>query len=127
MGERRGRWLGLVVAAVSLSTGCVASPDDGAERLAVLEAEARELDEALDTVETRLLGNQAALLMWQELGRRHQSVSALHCQHSEKHLEAMARHYAYQEEKARKLRKRRLATVDASVLASGKARPRSRN
>jgi hypothetical protein len=127
MGERRGRWLGLVFAAVTLSTGCETPPDDGPARLAALEAEAREMDEALDTVETRLLGNQASLLMWQELGRRHKQVSAVHCQHADAHLEAIVNHYKKQEEKARGLKKRRVAAVDSAVLTSGKAPKRSRN
>lgn len=126
MGERRGGWLGLVLAAVSLATGCAEPPDDGAERLAVLEVEARQLDEALDTVETRLLGNQAALMTWQELGRRHKQVSALHCQNSDTHMQAILKHYKRQEEKARNL-KRRVAAVDSSMLTSGKAPKRSRN
>ena len=127
MGERRGSWLGLVVAAVSLATGCATPPeDDGAQRLAALEAEGRQMDEALDTVETRLLGNQAQLMTWQELGRRHQQVSALHCQNSETHMEAILKHYQRQEEKARGL-KRRVAAVDSSMLTSGKAPKRSRN
>src|SRR5688572_7751694 len=112
MGERWGKWLGLVVAAVSLSTGCATpAEDDGAARLAALEAEAEEMDAALDMVETRLLGNQAMLMTWQELGRRHKQVSALHCQHSDKHLEAIVTHYKKQEDKARSL-KRRVAAVD---------------
>lgn len=126
MGERRGGWLGLVLAAVSLATGCAEPPADGAERLAVLEVEARQMDEALDTVETRLLGNQAALMTWQELGRRHQQVSALHCQNSDTHMQAILKHYQRQEEKARNM-KRRVAAVDSSMLTSGKAPKRSRN
>lgn len=128
MGERRGSWLGLVLAAVSLATGCATpAEDDGARRLAALEAEGHELDEALDTVETRLLGNQALLMTWQELGRRHQQVSALHCQNAETHMAAILKHYQRQERKARNL-KRRVAAVDSSVLASGKkASKRGRN
>jgi hypothetical protein len=126
MGERRVKWLGLVLAAVSLSTGCAEPPADGAERLAALEAEAKQMDEVLDTVETRLLGNQAHLMLWQEMGRRHQQVSALHCQNSDTHMEAILKHYKRQEEKARGM-KRRVAAVDSSMLTSGKAPKRSRN
>jgi hypothetical protein len=92
----------------------------------VLEVEARQMDEALDTVETRLLGNQAALMTWQELGRRHKQVSALHCQNSDTHMEAILKHYQRQEEKARNM-KRRVAAVDSAMLTSGKAPKRSRN
>lgn len=126
MGERRGGWLGLVLAAVALSTGCAEPPGDGAERLAALEAEGRQMDQALDDVETRLLGNQAQLMTWQELGRRHKQVSALHCQNSDAHMEAILKHYQRQEEKTRNL-KRRVAAVDSSMLTSGKAPKRSRN
>ena len=74
----------------------------------------------------RLLGNQAMLMTWQELGRRHKQVSALHCKHSDTHLEAIVKHYQKQEDKARGL-KRRVAAVDTAVLTSGKAPKRSRN
>lgn len=126
MGERRGGWLGLVLAAVALSTGCAEPPSDGAERLAALEAEGKQMDQALDDVETRLLGNQAQLMTWQELGRRHKQVSALHCQNADTHMEAILKHYQRQEEKTRGL-KRRVAAVDSSMLTSGKAPKRSRN
>lgn len=120
---KRGMGLGMVVLALSLSTGCAEPPADAEARLAALEAEGQAMDAALDTVEERLLGNQAQMHLWQELGRRHQQVSAVHCQHADVHVAAILEHQEKQAEKARQLKKRRrVATVDASaVLTSGKA------
>ncbi len=126
--RRRGLWLGLAFIGVSLSTGCATTPPADAEaRLAALETEAEQLDAALDNVETRLLGNQATLMMWQELGRRHKQVSAVHCQHANSQMEAIVKHHNRQEEKARQLKRRRVAAVDSAVLTRGKGTKRSRN
>lgn len=119
-GTRR-RGLMLAVMALGLASGCGAPSDEEAEaRLAELRAEEERLDAAFDEVETRLLGNQAKLHMWEELGRRHQEVSEIQCRVADEHLVGIARHYARQEAKARQLHKRRhMASVDASVLTSG--------
>lgn len=126
MGIRR-KWLGVSMAAVGLllGTGCSGpSPEDEA-RLAALEAEGEEMDSALDSVEERLLGNQAMLQTWQELGRRHQDVTQLHCQSADSHMVALMKHFEKQEEKGRQLRRRGrgVAAVD-TVLTSGKASKR---
>lgn len=128
MARRRNVWLGLAFIGVSLSAGCASAPEpsESERRIAALEAEGREMDAALDTVETRLLGNQANLMLWQELGRRHQEVSAVACQNANFHMEGMMRHIEHQEEKSRKLRGR-VAAVDSTVLTSGKAPKRGRN
>ena len=123
MGIRR-KWLGLsAVMGLFLGTGCASSSQEARERLAVLEAEGEAMDTVLDSVEERLLGNQAMLHRWQELGRRHQEVTQLHCESSDPHMVAMMKHYKKQEDRARQLRRRRggVAAVDTSVLTSGKA------
>lgn len=127
MARRRNVWLGLAFIGVSLSAGCASAPEESESerRIAALEAEGKQMDAALDTVETRLLGNQANLMLWQELGRRHQEVSAIACQNANFHMEGMMRHIEHQEEKSRKLRGR-VAAVDP-VLTSGKAPKRGRN
>jgi len=125
----RRKWLGLAaVMGVFLGTGCTSSSREAQERLAVLEAEGKAMDEVLDSVEERLLGNQAMLQTWQELGRRHRQVTQLHCESSDPHMVAMMNHYKKQEERARQLRRRRggVASVDKAVLTSGKA-PRGNN
>lgn len=127
MAERRGLWLGLAFLGVSLSTGCAEPPADAEQRLAALESEARQMDALFDDVEARLLGNQGTLLLWQELERRHQQVSALHCQHANAHMEAIVEFYQRQEEKARQLKRRRVAAVDSAVLTGGKSSRRHRN
>lgn len=128
----RRTWLGLALAAVGLSvgTGCMSPPPEAEARLAALEAEGEEMDSALDSVEERLLGNQAMLQTWQELGRRHQEVTQLHCQTADAHLVALMKHYDKQEQKGRQLRRRRsngVAAVDSTVLTSGKAPKRGNN
>ncbi len=123
MGIRR-KWLGLsAVMGLFLATGCASSSQEAQERLAVLEAEGEAMDAVLDSVEERLLGNQAMLHRWQELGRRHQEVTQLHCESSDPHMVAMMKHYKKQEDRARQLRRRRggVAAVDTSVLTSGKS------
>jgi hypothetical protein len=124
MAGRRRRWrLGLAAVALGLASGCVAPPDDAEERLAQLQAEEELMDAALDAVETRLLGNQAQMHLWQELERRHQQVSAIQCRVADEHLMGIARHYAQQEAKARQFHKRRrMAAVDSAVLTSAGSR-----
>jgi hypothetical protein len=106
----------------------MAPPGDAQERLAELQAEEERMKAALDSVEVRLLGNQARLQLWQELERRHQQVSAVQCRQADSHLVEMARFFAEQEEKARQLRRRRrMAAVDSSVLTSVKKEHRVNN
>jgi hypothetical protein len=124
----RGLALSMGVVALALMAGCAQPPPDAEARLAALEAEGKKMDAALDTVEERLLGNQARMHLWQELGERHKSVSAVHCQHADANLAAMLEHQEKQEEKARKLKRRRhVASVDATMLTSGKAVQSSQN
>lgn len=129
MAGRRRRWrLGLAAVALGLASGCVAPPDDAEERLAQLQAEEELMDAALDAVETRLLGNQAQMHLWQELERRHQQVSAIQCRVAEEHLQGMAKHLEKQEEKARQIhRRRRMASVDSAMLTSGRVERTSSN
>lgn len=130
MGIRR-KWLGVSIAAVGLflGAGCSGPSPEDVARLAALEAEGEEMDTVLDSVEERLLGNQAMLQTWQELGRRHQDVTQLHCQTADSHLVALMKHYEKQEEKGRQLKRRRggVAAVDSTVLTSGKAPKRGAN
>src|SRR5687767_7222315 len=125
---KRGLALSVGVVALALSAGCAEPPPDAEARLAALEAEGEKMDAALDTVEERLLGNQARVHLWQELGERHKYVSAVHCKHADANMAAMLEHQEKQEQKARKLKRRRhVAAVDAMVLTSGKAPQRGQN
>lgn len=126
-GMRRGG-LGLAALVLGLASGCASPPDDAEARLAELQAEDERMDAALDEVETRLLGNQATMHLWAELGRRHQEVSAIQCRVADEHLMGMARHYEHMEEKARQMKKgRRMAAVDSTVLTSGSRERLSNN
>ena len=122
MAGRTRRWgLGLAAVALWLASGCAEPPADAEARLAELEAEDKRMDAALDVVETRLLGNQSKLHLWQEMERRHEQVSAIQCRVADDHLMAIAKHYEKQEAKARQLQKRRrMAAVDAAVLTGSR-------
>ncbi len=122
MAGRTRRWgLGLAAVALWLASGCAEPPDDAEARLAQLEAEDKLMDAALDTVETRLLGNQSKLHLWQEMERRHEQVSAIQCRVADDHLMAIAKHYEKQEAKARQLgKRRRMASADAAVLTGSR-------
>ncbi len=122
MAGRTRRWgLGLAAVALWLASGCGSPPEDAEARLAQLEAEDKLMDAALDTVETRLLGNQSKLHLWQEMERRHEQVSAIQCRVADDHLMAIAKHYEKQEAKARQLHKRRrMAAVDAAVMTGSR-------
>jgi hypothetical protein len=118
-GGRRHWGLGLAAMALWLSSGCEAPPEEAEARLAELQAEEARMDAALDAVETRLLGNQSTMHLWQELGRRHQEVSAIQCRVADEHLQGIAKHLEKQEEKARQQQRRRhMASVDAAMLTS---------
>jgi hypothetical protein len=117
----------MAAAGLLFGTGCSSSSSEAEQRLAALEAEGEEMDNALDTVEERLLGNQAMLQTWQELGRRHQDVTQLHCQTADPHMVALMKHYEKQEEKGRQLKRRRSVAAVDTVLTSGKAPKRSAN
>ncbi|WP_223639534.1 hypothetical protein [Corallococcus sp. EGB] len=123
-------WLGLAgVAGLAVSTGCGRPPDDSEARLAALEAEGKQMDQALDAVEDRLLGSQGRLAMWNELGRRHQEVSAIQCKVADAHMAAILKHEDKQNQKSRTLKQQRnpMASVDTAVLTSGKVPTRQRS
>lgn len=122
MAGRTRRWgLGLAAVALWLASGCAGPPEDAEARLAQLQAEEDRMDAALDAVETRLLGNQSKLHLWQEMERRHEQVSAIQCRVADEHLLAIAKQYEKNEAKARQLAKRRrVASVDASVLTGSR-------
>ena len=127
-GGTRHWGLGLAAVALWLASGCGAPPEEAEARLAELQAEEKRMDEALDAVETRLLGNQSTLHLWQELGRRHQEVSAIQCRVADEHLVSMVKHLEKQEAKARQAHKRRrMAAVDSTILTSGHKTPVGNN
>lgn len=105
---RVNRCVGLVIAC-ALSLGCGGGPvQSEAERLAEIQREGRELDQAFDKLEDRFLADQARLDLWEELKVRHQHVSAVATANAEAHLVAMVRHAEHQEWKASELRRGRL-------------------
>jgi len=105
--ERRGFRVGIAGWAVGLvvSAGCAKPPADAAARLAETKRSEIELERQLWQLEERLLGAQAAVHMWQEIGRRHEQVSAVACENANRHLEGIARHFEHQDSKQRLARK----------------------
>ncbi len=104
--------------------GCVPEPADAAERLAELKRQGAELDAATETLEERLLGNQANLHLWQELARRHRNVSEIATINNSEHLAAMVKMIDKQHEKARKLKRKR--SRDQKYLSGAVAANRPR-
>jgi hypothetical protein len=106
VGARAARWwAGVAMAAVALG-GCGPGPQEVAGRRQALGATSAELAQELDTLEDRLLTSQARVRLWQDLGERHRTVTAVACQNVEGHVQAMARHLEKQESKARRARRR---------------------
>ena len=105
--------LGLVAAA-----GCAKAPPESAQRFAETKKSEIELERQLSQLEDRLLGAQAAVHLWQEIGRRHGQVSAVACENAERHLEGIVKHFEHQDEK-RRLGHRRVATAKFSLSHTG--------
>jgi hypothetical protein len=112
-----------VLAAAGLA--CDQSPRAAAERLSGLNARGAELERALEDVEERLVGNQARVHMWEEMGRRHEHVSALACENVSAHVVEMAKRLDVQHEKRRVRRGRphaRSPAMSAVQLNAGRSR-----
>ncbi|MET0405013.1 MAG: hypothetical protein ABW123_21535 [Cystobacter sp.] len=101
---------------LGLTSGCEFPEDEVQARRAQLEADEARLDKAFDTIEARLLGNQARLHLWRELEERHGQVSAIQCRVSDEHLKGMATLLQRQQEKARAQRMASASTVLSSAF-----------
>ncbi len=99
-------------------TGCFDAPPEAKERLERLRADGEELNEALDEVGGRLLGGRAVVSLWQEMGWRHRSVSAIACETAGAHVQAMAKHEQKQIKRSRKIR--RMAQASEAVSSAPK-------
>jgi hypothetical protein len=128
VGGFRTRLLG-ACCGLSLAAGCVSEPRDAAERLAQLKKNGEELNRAADTIEERLMGNQANLHLWQELAERHKRVSAIATANGNEHFMAMVKMLDKQEQKARKLKRSRVASerLLSGAVASNRHRSGRRN
>lgn len=118
--ERRGFRVGVGCCVLGLvaASGCVRAPAESAQRLVETKKSEIELEQQLSQLEDRLLGAQAAVHMWQEIGRRHEQVSGLACENAERHLEGIAKHFEHQDWKQR-ASQRRLATAKLSLSHTG--------
>jgi hypothetical protein len=105
--------------------GCAQSPKEGKARLEEVNQQGVEMSAALDVLEERLLGAQANLELWQEMARRHQSVSAIACGNLSNHVSGMVRNQERQAEKSRNLRRPLASAARAGGgLRGGSARLR---
>ena len=106
-------------------TGCFDAPPEAKARLEKIRAEGEELNEAIDEVGGRLLGGRAVVSLWQEMGWRHRSVSAIACETAQTHVEAMVKHERKQDKRSRKIR--RLARASEVAHKSSEEAGRSRS
>ena len=95
------------------------APEEEARRLAEIHRQGEELAQAVDTLEERMLADQANLLLWQELARRHRNVSEVVTRTQLEHFSSMVQLLEKQEEKARKLKRRHLAEAEVPVGEDG--------
>jgi hypothetical protein len=118
--ERRGFRIGVgcLVLGLAVAFGCAKAPPESVQRLAETKKSEIELEHQLSQLEDRLLGAQAAVHMWQEIGRRHEQVAAVACENAGRHLEGMVKHFEHQDEKKR-ANHRRLATAKFSLSHTG--------
>jgi hypothetical protein len=108
-----------VLAVVAAFAGAGCAPQDADVRRARLEAERRNLEHTLDTLEDRLLVNQARVRLWKELRDRHESVAAVACASLEQHADDMARRQSAQRGAAVRVAAARPA--DPTVTSRGAA------
>ena len=105
----------LLLGVVLVAPGCFGPSAESQASLAQVKKEGRELERRLDDVEGRLLGNQAMVLEWQELGRRHQEVSAIACGNAVAHTAQMVALHERQLEKERAKRRGHYAVREGGV------------
>lgn len=102
---------GLALASLA---GCVKPPAAAESRLTEVKQQGIEMDKAFDSLEERLLGSQTNVELWQEMARRHQSVSEIACENANEHLKGMVKSLERQEEKIRS-RRRSVASNDRAL------------
>jgi len=119
------RWL--VALAALGAAGCEdgPTPEEEARRMAEIQRQGDELAQAADDLEDRMLADQANLLLWQEMARRHRNVSAVATRTQLEHFRSMVTLLEQQQEKARKLKRRQLAEVELPDYEPGSAPARS--
>jgi len=108
------RWACAAALAFALLAGCAKPPADAEARLAAVKQQAIELDKAFDSLEERLLGSQANVELWQEMARRHQTVSQVACENANQHLRGMVKSLEREEERSRS-RRRSVASNDPAL------------
>jgi hypothetical protein len=122
----------VLAAAVAIGplAACHVGPSaaDEARRLEEVQRDGDALTQAADDLEDRMLADQANLLLWQELARRHRQVSAIAIVNHSEHFSSMVELIEHQTEKARKLKRRHVAESDGEpeAEADGEGGPAER-
>ncbi len=99
------------------AAGCASGPsaEEEAQRLEAIQRDGDALTRAADDLEDRMLADQSNLLLWQELARRHQHVSAVVTRTQLEHFSSMVELMEHQTEKARKLKRRHVAEMEMDL------------
>lgn len=111
---RAGWMVAAAVAVGPLTVGCEVGPSraEEARRLEEIQRDGDALTQAADDLEDRMLADQANLLLWQELARRHKQVSAIATTNNAEHFSSMVELLEHQAEKARKLKRQHLTEAE---------------
>lgn len=107
-----------------LAVGCVGAPRSTLEEARQAQDSVQALSVRLESLEDRLLANQANVHLWQELGRRRERVTEVACGTQQAHYTAMVEHLQRQEDKGRLLRRRRNAEGEGPLVARAKGMKR---
>ena len=105
----------------AFSAGCINPPPEATARLAEVNEQGLQMERTLDSIEERLLGSHVNLALWQELARRHRSVSEVACQNLGEHAKEMVRMVDRQQEKSRNLKRRITRAASATSIGGGVA------
>ncbi len=110
---------GVVLITLLFCGACAVPPaSDRDVRLARNESDHRALMAQLDDLQARLLVGAERVRFWEEMGKRHQSVSAIAVTSLEAHAIAMAQYLERDQERSRRtpgrLRQARVASVRAA-------------
>lgn len=95
-----------------LGTGCFEPPPESLARLEAVKAEGDALEAKIEKIEDRFLWTQSNVMLWDELARRHKQISAIAVTNQGSHFNEMVRKMEDQAEKARRLKRSRVAQAE---------------
>lgn len=98
-----------------LSVGCMEPSDEAKARLAETKASGDALIKQFGGLEDRFLVNQQNVKLYDELRRRHGQVQEVACANQGSHYAQMVQHMEKTTEKARKIRRRNVASANVTL------------